>query len=188
MADHKKIEETAHALINPRNSNPLTNFVQAKGSKYGYTDLLPSTGGLYAFWIDLTNIEIDQLQCKVLIKGPAEREILLDWDWALKNDLVLVYVGKTTNLRNRLSMHLLLNSPSFGRKDRLNKKTTSCQFRAGYEHLFFTYPLAFVPDGLKITRFTSIDLDGDENIANRFYAEDLAIGLGRPIFNLDSER
>jgi hypothetical protein len=31
-------------------------------------------------------------------------------------------------------------------------------------------------------------LDGDEQAANRFYLEDLAIGLMRPILNIDVER
>ena len=31
-------------------------------------------------------------------------------------------------------------------------------------------------------------LDGDKNAANRFYLEDLAIGLMRPPFNVDIER
>ena len=31
-------------------------------------------------------------------------------------------------------------------------------------------------------------LNGDENAANRFYLEDLAIGLMRPPFNVDIER
>jgi hypothetical protein len=31
-------------------------------------------------------------------------------------------------------------------------------------------------------------LDGDDHAANRFYLEDLAIGLMRPILNIDVER
>jgi hypothetical protein len=33
-----------------------------------------------------------------------------------------------------------------------------------------------------------VELDGDEHAANRFYLEDLAIGLMRPPFNVDIER
>jgi hypothetical protein len=33
-----------------------------------------------------------------------------------------------------------------------------------------------------------VSLDGDANAANRFYLEDLAIGLMRPPFNVDIER
>ena len=33
-----------------------------------------------------------------------------------------------------------------------------------------------------------VTLDGDDHAANRFYLEDLAIGLMRPPFNLDIER
>jgi hypothetical protein len=33
-----------------------------------------------------------------------------------------------------------------------------------------------------------VELDGDDHAANRFYLEDLAIGLMRPILNIDVER
>jgi hypothetical protein len=33
-----------------------------------------------------------------------------------------------------------------------------------------------------------VELDGDEQAANRFYLEDLAVGLMRPILNIDVER
>ena len=35
---------------------------------------------------------------------------------------------------------------------------------------------------------STVALDGDENSANRFYLEDLAIGLMRPPLNVDIER
>jgi hypothetical protein len=33
-----------------------------------------------------------------------------------------------------------------------------------------------------------VELPGDEHAANRFYLEDLAVGLMRPMLNIDIER
>ncbi|MBU0718948.1 MAG: hypothetical protein KJ749_11920 [Planctomycetes bacterium] len=63
----------------------------------------------------------------------------------------------------------------------------SCQLRAGVDHLFPTAPdtRAIVLDCVGLSY---VELDGDKNAANRFYLEDLAIGLMRPPLNVDIER
>lgn len=65
--------------------------------------------------------------------------------------------------------------------------TTSCQLRAGVEHMFpkETDTRSLVLDNVGLSY---VVLDGDEQAANRFYLEDLAIGLMRPPINIDIER
>ena len=65
--------------------------------------------------------------------------------------------------------------------------TTSCQLRAGIDHLFpneaDTRSMVLQNVGVSF-----VALPGDDNAANRFYLEDLAIGLMRPPLNVDIER
>ena len=65
--------------------------------------------------------------------------------------------------------------------------TTSCQLRAGYERLFRTdaTPVGSILDNVGLS---FVVLNGDEHARNRFYLEDLAIGLMRPPLNVDVER
>jgi len=67
------------------------------------------------------------------------------------------------------------------------RPTTTCQLRSGIDHLFPRAPntreLMLKNVGLSFVR-----LDGDGEAANRFYLEDMAIGLMRPPFNVDVER
>lgn len=67
------------------------------------------------------------------------------------------------------------------------RPTTSCQLRAGVEHLFprerDTRSLVLKNVGLSF-----VVLHGDDHAANRFYLEDMAIGLMRPPLNVDIER
>jgi hypothetical protein len=67
------------------------------------------------------------------------------------------------------------------------RPTTSCQLRAGVEHLFpkekNSRKLILECIGLSY-----VILHGDQNAANRFYLEDLSIGMMRPPLNIDIER
>jgi hypothetical protein len=91
----------------------------------------------------------------------------------------------------RVSAHLLLSRPRitglFEGHRKQQRPTTSCQARAGVEHLFPNIPdtRALVLDNLGLSW---VELDGDEHAANRFYLEDMAIGLMRPPLNIDVER
>jgi hypothetical protein len=77
--------------------------------------------------------------------------------------------------------------PLNGGAKKAKPPTTSCQLRAGIEHLFpsakDTRTIVLQNVGLSY-----VILGGDDNAANRFYLEDLAIGLMRPPLNVDIER
>lgn len=105
---------------------------------------------------------------------------------------VPLYVGKTArDVSKRVGQHLMLGKqrilPMVKHRKKQQSPTTSCQLRVGIEHLFpvtaDTRTLTLGNVGLSFVEF-----DGDERAANRFYLEDLAIGLMRPPFNVDVER
>jgi len=160
---------------------------------------LPRLGGIYAFWWTGDRALLSTSQCnrEVELPGPAKRPVrlLVDDEWlGLATDLPIpLYVGKnSSNISSRVGQHLLLGTatrvtPAGKRAKRLRGPTTSCQLRAGIEHLF---PNEAQPRGtlLRQVGLSYVILDGDVNAANRFYLEDLAIGLMRPPFNLDIER
>jgi hypothetical protein len=65
--------------------------------------------------------------------------------------------------------------------------TKSWELQAGVEHLFPA--LANTRDlVLDNVGLSWVELGGDEHAASRFYLEDLAVGLMRPILNIDVER
>jgi hypothetical protein len=159
---------------------------------------LPYKGGVYAFWWTGSRDMLKSDGCNRLLElhGPGGRPVSLriDDEWlGLDTNLPIpLYVGKNaSNLAKRIGQHLMLSKtrmlPVGGDATRAPRPTTSCQLRAGVEHLFpdetDTRTLILENVGLSF-----VILDGDEHAANRFYLEDLAIGLMRPPFNVDIER
>ena len=159
---------------------------------------LPAAGGVYCFWWTQS---LDMLRgpgCNrdIELVGPGKRpvEIRIDDEWlGIAADLPIpIYVGKTADsLAKRVGQHLRIKdtrtTPRFTGIQKQRRPTTSCQLRAGVEHFFprmeDTRSLLLDNIGLSFVR-----LNGDEHAANRFYLEDLAVGLMRPALNIDIER
>jgi len=161
--------------------------------------MLPKTGGIYTFWWtgSREKLQSERFNRIINLHGPGGRtiELLVDDEWlGIETDLpVPLYVGKNSqSISKRVEQHLLLGTPKWiipstlGRQ-RHKAPTTSCQLRAGIEHFFLGIdrPIDFI---LKNVGVSYVLLDGDDNGANRFYLEDLAIGLMRPPINVDVER
>jgi hypothetical protein len=158
---------------------------------------LPHQGGIYAFWWTGERAILEERTRLLVLQGPGGRAVTIqiDDEWlGLDTDLpVPLYVGKTAgSLAKRVGQHLRLGSgermlPLGEDADKQPRPTTSCQLRAGVEHLFSqeqdTRTLILQNVGLSY-----VQLDGDAHAANRFYLEDLAIGLMRPPLNVDIER
>jgi hypothetical protein len=155
---------------------------------------LPEEPGVYAFWWLAPKPQLMAANRHIVLKGPKEQPVDVeykDW-WPPELTYPCLYVGKSTNIKNRFSQHIKRGSP--GRLHQAhpgNKKakpcTTSCQLRFGIEHIF-----PEDPNPLKLI-FSSIGFsystDFKENaIAERFYEEDRLVGVWRPWFNIDSER
>jgi hypothetical protein len=159
---------------------------------------IPAAGGVYAFWWTGKASLLSPGKCNRMIelKGPGGKAVRLKIDdgWlGLKTRLPIpLYVGKSaTNISKRIGQHLRLSYTRMSKRRRVIRKrrppTTSCQLRAGIEHMFphvkDTRDLILENIGLSF-----VELDGEENAANRFYLEDLAIGLMHPPLNIDIER
>jgi len=119
-------------------------------------------------------------------KGHIIHTITWDTEW-FNSRLPCLYIGKTSNLCSRIGSHLMLKTREWkSNPEYLYKPTSACQFRSGFEHLFQKYPerrkLMLNQVGISFQGFNW------NEVAERFYLEDLAIGYFRPWFNIDSER
>lgn len=159
---------------------------------------LPKKGGVYCFWWTGGPDLLKSAECNrhIELVGPDGRPVTLAFDdeWlGLGTGLPLpLYVGKNADsITSRVGQHLMLATaritPMFEGTKKQPRPTTSCQARAGIEHLF---PKMADTRGLVLENIglSWVELGGDDNAANRFYLEDLAIGLMRPILNIDVER
>lgn len=159
---------------------------------------LPAHGGVYVFWWtgDLSLLSAPDCNRDLILVGPNARSVHLriDDEWLGLSTLqpVPLYVGKNADsIASRIGKHLRLKDvrmlPLGDGPNRASRPTTSCQLRAGVEHLFpnCTDSRSLVLDNIGLS---FVEMDGDVHAANRFYLEDLAVGLMRPPFNVDVER
>jgi hypothetical protein len=154
---------------------------------------VPDEPGVYAFWWIDKRSKLLAASTHIILAGPGGKEVNVKFqDWWTK-DLIYpcLYVGKSINLRRRFGQHLLRGSsgrvhniPSSGRKQKA--ATTSCQLRYGIEHIFpkEKKPLVLLAKSVGF----SYAVYSPEDIAERFFQENLLIGKWRPWFNVDSER
>ncbi|HEC60853.1 MAG TPA: GIY-YIG nuclease family protein [bacterium] len=155
---------------------------------------LATDPGIYAFWWIGSKGTLLSSNRRIRHNGPKTVFVDVefnDW-WPLDLHFPCLYVGRTTNIKNRFSQHLkrgchgrLHTIPKSNQKQQ--PATTSCQLRYGIEHIFKSEPnpLKIIEENVGFSYQTSgIAADA----AERFYTEDLLIGLWRPWFNVDSER
>jgi len=185
------IDAVVDQLLDFNTSKPLSHYVIFNGNKIRYSNIPENELGLYAFWLTNNDGIVETLNRLLEIKGPGNELYPFTWDWNVNEKSILVYVGKTTTFKSRLAQHLKLKTFNWEvPEDKTSpyKSTTSCQLRSGIEHLLSgnTQPtnlgLDFIRERIQVSY---IPLDG---LGNRFFAEDLAIGKGKPWFNVDSER
>ncbi len=176
----------------------LRALVDPGGAPRLIRNAFPDSGGVYAFWWTGSRrwLQGPARRRVIELAGPSGRavRITVDDEWlGLSTGLpVPLYVGKTAErLQRRIGQHLRLRDrrtidPVIGRRKQ-RAPTTSCQLRAGIDLLFphvrDTRDLVLDNIGLSF-----VVLDGSSHAANRFYLEDLAIGLMRPPVNVDVER
>lgn len=181
-----------------RISTPKIRSLVVGDSRALRSGSVPSAGGVYCFWWtgDLSLLRSPACNRFIDLAGPAQRRVTLHMDdeWlGIGAGLPIpLYVGKAADsLAKRVKQHLRLTdvrtTPVFEGSRKQPRPTTSCQVRAGVEHLFpaMEDTRDLVLDNLGLS---FVVLSGDEHAANRFYLEDFAIGLSRPILNIDIER
>jgi len=155
---------------------------------------LPTQAGVYAFWWVGDRSELMQANRHIVLKGPGGIPVdveFKDW-WPPELEFPCLYVGKSTNIKNRFSLHIkrgssgrLHNIPQSNHKQ--PNVTTSCQLRYGIEHVFKHHaaPIDIIDKNVGFSYSTRFP---ENAIAERFYTEDRLIGIWRPWFNVDSER
>ena len=155
---------------------------------------LPNEPGVYAFWWLGDRQELMEANRHIVLKGPGEQPVdvqFIDW-WPPEIEYPCLYVGKSTNIKNRIPLHIkrgslarLHNIPSTNEKQK--PVTTSCQLRYGIEHIFRGHekPLDIIYNKVGLSFTTNFQANA---IAERFFTEDRLIGTWKPWFNVDSER
>lgn len=155
---------------------------------------LPHEPGIYAFWWLGNKEQLLKSNRSLVLTGPSDTLVQVryeDW-WPKDLALPCLYIGKTTNIRRRFSLHLKRGCP--GRlhapepeNHKAKPNTTSCQLRWGIEHIFPNEqePLKLIESSVGFSYQTDF---GENAIAERFFEEDRLIGTWRPWFNIDSER
>ncbi len=175
----------------------LRSVVTPRGGRI-VSGTLPGSGGVYCFWWtgDLKPLDPPACNRHMEVVSPGGRVVPLEFDdeWlGVKAGLPIPpYVGKNADsIAARVAGHLMLGkdrvTPLFEERRKQRRPTISCQARAGVEHLFPRMPKTrdLMLDNVGLSW---VALDGDDHAANRFFLEDLAIGLMRPILNVDVER
>lgn len=162
-----------------------------------YPKEIKNKAGIYSFWWIGDKSMLINSNRDIGIIGPktsSDNIIYITWDWNIEQKVTPLYLGKSTNIDSRVRQHLMLGIETWYDKDEeikiLKKKTTACQFRSGFEHLFKNESLQtrkrLLAENIGFSYY--IINGGKDSFINRFYIEDYLIGYLRPWFNLDSER
>lgn len=159
---------------------------------------IPGKGGVYCFWWtgDTARLTTDECSRALTLHGPSGRPVAVvfddEWLGLSTKAPIPLYVGKSADsLAKRVGQHLMLGReraiPTFAGDRKQPRPTTSCQLRAGIDQLFPSLPSTrdLVLDSVGVS---FVALGGDTHAVNRFYLEDLAIGMMRPPLNIDIER
>ena len=109
----------------------------------GQTFDLPNEPGVYAFWWVGPKSELMDGNRHIVLKGPKEIPMKVEYKdrWPTQLRYPCLYVGKSTNIKKRFSLHIKRGSPGRLHEPQPgNRKakpcTTSCQLRFGIEHVF----------------------------------------------------
>ncbi|WP_078392855.1 hypothetical protein [Shouchella patagoniensis] len=190
--------------IKKNNGELHKNYPSGWKFKSFLDESLPSLidqGGIYVFWWrNKSSGDLDpfyqetctrsyQVQGKQIIghtgEIPAYHQIEInfsdEWLEQYRGDIPL-YVGKSADsILKRVRQHLQINHTKY------KGKTTADQLRRGIERLFYLHP--HTANLIKNhVEYSFIPLHGVDDVINRFYLEDYAIGKLRPLFNIDIER
>ncbi len=195
-----KLTEDFNCLLESdelENIHLLNDYIKDKTpTKYD----LNKKSGIYAFWWRGEKEElIDAFKkAEYILKGSKNAfEVCFTEDWAEastvvdkdKNNICL-YVGKSTNIKKRISNHLKLRTEDIWKKKGQSegvKPNSVSQLRIGLERVFGVSIFKQLIEEGKIGVSWMV-LDGYENSINRFYLEDYYIGKYLPVFNVDIER
>jgi len=161
---------------------------------------LPDTAGVYAFWWVGSKETLLQSNTQIILQGVNKQDVHIEYEawWPDYLAYPCLYVGKSTNIKKRFSLHIKRRSPVTDKppyrlhaacpnNKKAKPKTTSCQLRHGIEHLFpdEENPLSLIYESVDFSYCS--DFQGNAT-TERFFEENRLIGSWRPWFNIDCER
>jgi hypothetical protein len=180
--------------LDQQNSKIIEDLIKGKGISKSE---LPEKGGVYIFWWNRSDDFEENLRgCTYQVKAKKSYydekiNIKFSEEWIEKatvDDKICLYVGKTTNLRSRVSKHLKLGSPSIWKDKTRNsgvKPNTVSQMRIGLETVFDKDMLEEIKENVFVSWAV---MDNYSEAINRFFLEDKMISHYYPLFNIDVER
>lgn len=203
--DKNTIDKAVHNL---EEKEPVLVKELLEGNSRNEFRALKKVAGVYAFWwvgnAGVLKNEVNKQRYK--LKGPADREDLIpvqiceDWiEAATCEDKICLYVGKTTNLNQRILGHLRYTVTDIWTDAKGNNRTESpfsfekkpntvSQLRIGLERIFQKHSLDYIKKYIAISWLELEDHDKENNAVNRFYIEDRMVADLFPVFNVDVER
>ncbi|MGJ8666720.1 MAG: hypothetical protein ACSHW7_10160 [Patiriisocius sp.] len=186
--------DSAKKALKPINAKLIKSFIKNNGIS---SSLLEKESGVYIFWWEgsLETFTKIVISSTFLVNGKKSHKnqikICFTKEWinnATHEGKVCLYVGKTTNLRDRISMHVKLGTPSLWNGKKRNsgtKPNTVSQMRIGLETVFNKDMLEEIKDNVSLSYQP---MNYYSEAVNRFYVEDYLIGHYFPLFNIDVER
>ena len=180
--------------LEPYNAKSLLDLIVGKGISKA---ILPEKGGVYIFWWNQSKAFEEKLKgCTYQVKAKKSHEVdkidirfTKEWiEKATVENKICLYVGKTTNLRSRVSKHIKLGSPTLWKTKSRNtgkKPNTVSQMRIGLETVFEKDMLEEIKENVSISW---AEMDSYSEAVNRFFLEDKMISHNYPLFNIDVER
>ena len=186
--------ESAFKELDQNNSETIKDLIRNGGIS---KTKLPDKGGVYIFWWSKSDDFEEQLKgCTYQVKAKKSHEVdridirfTKDWiEKATVGNKICLYVGKTTNLRSRISKHIKLGSPTLwkGKSRNTGKKpNTVSQMRIGLETVFEKDMLEEIKENVSVSW---AEMDRYSEAVNRFFLEDKMISHNYPLFNIDVER
>ena len=156
----------------------------------------PDSAGVYAFWWKRGRAHLwKTIQNRTVafhgvggLDGKLELLEVTKEHFTEFDGRVPLYIGKSVSIAPRVGQHLLLQTkravPLNKGAEKSKRKTSSCQIRDRMDRLLHHEedPRKLILDNLALS-FIAV-----EKWETRFFLEDLAVGLYRPLFNLDCER
>ncbi|PHQ27796.1 GIY-YIG nuclease family protein [Leeuwenhoekiella nanhaiensis] len=190
---NENIDKAKEALTS-NHAQLVKTFIKKNGIS---KSLLTEQSGVYIFWWEgsLEGFTKTVTSSIFLINGKKTHKeqikICFTKEWIKKathHNKVCLYVGKTTNLRDRISKHLKLGSPTLWKNKKRNsgsKPNTVSQMRIGLETVYNKDMLEEIKNQVSISYHP---MNKYSESINRFYVEDFLIAHYFPLFNIDIER
>jgi hypothetical protein len=196
------IKGHTEGLISNISEKPLgiSHYTELIGGNYQQKDKKSlEYGGVYSYWwaTDPERFyEMLEKTNQITLFGKQEKgkavevDVEFNKEWvsgATHEGAILLYVGRSTNIGNRMTGHIRPQTPSLKSDSENNRKpNTVSQLRYGLERLFK------IDDAreliMKYVHLSTVKLCGYDSSVERFYLEQAAIGNLYPLLNIDIER